>query len=184
MLACASLSIALAQQPQAQPSRLLPNILIKTPDAKGINLRKYRGKELILVLFSTECGDCVTTIGYLSKIQTDYGARGLQVIGVGVNRNAPYALEPWRQRYHPTFPMGFLDQEDMLKLVALPQSTVPYVPIVMFVDRAGTVRVQYTGDNPVLKDKQQEKALRAIADSLLKWQGQHVAAKAAVPAKQ
>src|SRR5579864_6903038 len=158
VLACASLSIALAQQPQAQPSRLLPNILIKTPDAKGINLRKYRGKELILVLFSTECGDCVTTIGYLSKIQTDYGARGLQVIGVGVNRNAPYALEPWRQRYHPTCPMGFLDQEDMLKLVALPQSTVPYVPIVMFVDRAGTVRVQYTGDNPVLKDKQQEKA--------------------------
>ncbi len=171
-----------AMQPQAQPSRKLPDIPIKTPDAKGINLRKYRGKELILVLFSTQCEDCVTTIGYMSQIQNDYGPKGLQVIGVGVNQNAPYELSPWAQRYKPSFPMGFLDQDSMLKLAALPKDARPFVPIVIFVDSTGTVRTQYAGDSPIFKDKSQGQALRAIADSLLKWQAQHVASsKAAAP---
>lgn len=177
-LALALLPAMRAQQPQAQPSRRLPNIAIRTVDGKGINLRKYRGKELILVLFSTQCGDCVTTIGYLSQLQNDYGARGLQVIGVGVNKNAPYEITPWAQRYRPTFPMGFLDQESMLKLVAVPKDSVPYVPIVIFVDSAGTVRVQYMGDSPIFKSGQ-DKTLRAVADSLLKWQAQRAAAEKA-----
>jgi hypothetical protein len=51
----------------------------------------------------------------------------------------------------------------------------------MFVDSAGTVRVQYFGNDPVFKS-QQEKAFRAIADSLLKWQAARAAsAKAAEP---
>jgi len=189
LLVCSAASIAVAQQPpkqpvqamqpQAQPSRPLADVAVKTPDAKGINFKKYRGKELVIVLFSTQCEDCVTTVGYLSQLQKDDGPRGLQVIGVGVNKNAPYELGPWMQRYRPGFPMGFLDQDSMLKLVALPKDTVPYVPIVMFVDSGGTVRAQYTGDSPLFKDKSQGPALRAIAEGLLKFQAQHASAKAA-----
>jgi hypothetical protein len=165
--------------PQAQPSRRLPNVLIRTPDAKGINLSKYHGKELIIVLFSTECDDCVRTIAIADRIQKDFGARGLQVIGVGVNEGAPYSVAGWAQRYRPSFPIGFLDKEGLIKIAAVPKDMRPFVPIIMFVDSAGTVRVQYYGDSPVFKD-QQEKAFRAIADSLLKWQAQHAAqAKAA-----
>jgi hypothetical protein len=165
--------------PQAQPSRRLPNVPIRTPDAKGINLSKYHGKELIIVLFSTECDDCVKTIAIADKIQRDFGARGLQVIGVGVNETAPYTVASWAQRYRPSFPIGFLDTPGLIKIAAVPKDTRPFVPIIMFVDSAGTVRVQYYGDSPIFKD-QQEKAFRAIADSLLKWQAQRAAqAKAA-----
>jgi peroxiredoxin len=161
--------------PQAQPSRTLPMVPIRTPDTKGINLAKYRGKELIIVLFSTECEDCLRTVGYLTKIQQDYGARGLQVIGVGINNNAPYTVASWAQRYKIPFPLGYLDQAGAMKLAAIKKDERPFVPIVMFVDSALTVRVQYFGDSPLFKDASQEKALRAIADSLLKWQAQHAA---------
>jgi peroxiredoxin len=167
--------------PQAQPSRLLPNVPIKTADTKGINLRKYRGKEIILLLFSTECEDCINTAGYLNKIQQDFGSRGLQVVGVAINENAPYTVTPWAQRYKLAFPVGFLDQEATMKLANFKKDDHPFVPIIMFVDSAGTVRVQYFGNDPVFKS-QQEKAFRAIADSLLKWQAARAAsAKAAEP---
>jgi thiol-disulfide isomerase/thioredoxin len=180
VLASGNAQKVVAQQPQAQPSRVLPDVLIKTTDAKGINLRKYRGKELILVLFSTsECPDCLRTVGIMNKIQQDYGARGLQVIGAGVNRNAPFMLASWVQRFRPGFPVGFLDQDPMLKLTAINKGVVPVVPMVLFVDAIGTVRVQYLGDSPVLKSGEQEKALSAIAKSLLDWNAAHYGPKAA-----
>jgi len=168
--------------PQAQPSRPLPNVLIKTTDAKGINLRRFRGKEVILVLFSTECEGCLVTMGYMNKIQQDLGPRGLQVIGVGINENAPYTVAPWAQRYKMTFPVGFLDQESVIKIANMKKDDRAIVPIIMFIDSTSVVRVQYFGDNPLMKDKQQERALRAIADSLLKWQVEHVAAEKAAAA--
>jgi len=166
--------------PQAQPSRPLPDIPIKTIDAKGINLRKFRGKELIIVVFSTQCEDCIATVGILAKIQKDFGPRGLQVIGIAGNENAAYTVGPFAERYKPGFPLGFLNQDSVIKLTNIKKDDHPFVPIVMFVDSTGTVRVQYFGDSQLFKDQQQEKALRAIADSLLKWQVQHTAnAKAA-----
>jgi thiol-disulfide isomerase/thioredoxin len=190
LIAASSYKAASAQRgtvspgPQAQPSRRLPNVQIKTPDAKGINLSKYRGKEIIIVLFSTECEDCLRTIAIVDKIQKDYGPRGLQVIGAAVNEGAPYSVAGWVQRYRPTFPIGFLDTPGLIKLAAVPKDTRPFVPIIMFVDSTGTVRVQYYGDSPVFKE-QQEKAIRAIAGSLLNFQAQQAAkAKAAAKAAE
>jgi thiol-disulfide isomerase/thioredoxin len=164
------------QQPQAQPSRRLPLVPIKTPDTKGISLTKYRGKELIIVLFSTECEDCIRTIKILDKIQQDFGTKGLQVVGAAINNNGPYTVGIWTDRHKPAFPVGYLDQAGAIKLAAIKPDDRPFVPIVMFVDSALTVRVQYFGDSPLFKDASQEKALRAIADSLLKWQAVHAAA--------
>jgi thiol-disulfide isomerase/thioredoxin len=168
--------------PQAQPSRKLPVVQIRTPDTKGINLAKYRGKELVIVVFSTECEDCLKTVGFLNKIQQDFGPRGVQVVGAAANQNAPYTVGSWAQRFKVGFPVGYVDQANLIKLLALKPDDRPVVPAVLFVDSALTVRVQYFGDSPLFKDASQEKALRAIADSLLKWQAQHAEApKPAAP---
>ena len=161
---------------QSGPAHPLQYIPIKTTDAKGIDLRRYRGKELMLVVFSTQCDDCIATLGVLSKIQKDHGPRGLQVIGIAGNENAAYTVGPIADRYQLAFPLGFLDQDAIIKLTDIKKDDHPFVPIVMFVDSTGIVRVQYFGNDPVMK--QQEKALRAIAESLLKWQAQHAAAVA------
>jgi peroxiredoxin len=170
--------VAYAQSPPAHPLQYIP---IKTPDAKGINLRKYRGKELILVVFSTQCDECIATLGVLSKIQKDLGPRGLQVIGIAGNENAAYTVGPIADRYKFGFPLGFLTQDAVIKLTNIKKDDHPFVPIVMFVDSTGVVRVQYFGNDPAMK--QQDKVLRAVADSLLKWQVQHAAAAKAAAAK-
>jgi peroxiredoxin len=171
--------VAYAQSPPAHP---LPYVPVKTTDAKGINLHKFLGKELIIVVFSTQCDECITTLGVLSRIQKDLGPRGLQVIGIAGNENAAYTVGPIADRYKFGFPLGFLNQDQVIKLTNIKKDDHPFVPIVMFVDAIGTVRVQYFGNDPVFKN-QQEKALRAIADSLLKWQASRAAPKAAAAPK-
>ena len=151
----------------AATPRPLADVPIPTPDQKKINLKQYRGKVVVLVLFSTTCGDCVQTVALMSKIQTEMGPRGLQVVGAAFDENAAYTVEGFGQRYRPSFPLGFLDQASAIKIADIPKDMRPFVPIMMFIDRLGTVRVQYYGNDPVFK--QQDKAFHAIVDSLLKF---------------
>ena len=148
------------------PAHPLTYVPVKTADAKGINLHKYAGKEMVLFLFSTECEDCLKTLTVMNKIQQEHGTQQLQVIGIGINNNAPYQITDWAKRFKVTFPVGFLDQAATIKLASLKPDDRPFVPIVMFVDAKGTVRVQYFGNSPVFKD--QDKAFPAIAGGLLR----------------
>ena len=177
--ALAALIFSVNAYSQLQPARPMVYVpSVKTTDAKGINLHKFLGKELIIVVFSTRCDECIATLGLLGKIQKDFGPRGLQVIGIAGNENAAYTVGPLGDRYKFGFPLGFLNQDAVIKLTNIKKDDHPFVPIVMFVDSARrTVRVQYFGNDPVFKN-QQEKPLRAVADSLLKWQAELVPAPA------
>jgi len=151
----------------AATPRILADVPIPTFDQKKINLKQYRGKVVVLMLFSTTCGDCIQSLDLMSKIQKDLGPRGLQVIGAAFDENASYAIEGYVQRYRPNFPVGFLDQAGAIKIADIPKDMRPFVPIVMFIDRTGTVRAQYYGNDAVFK--QEDKAFRAIAESLLRF---------------
>jgi peroxiredoxin len=167
MLRRLAILLCLAAACHAKEPRPAADIPIPTSDQKKIRLKQYRGKVVILVLISTTCDDCIKTLAILNKMQKDFGPRGLQMIGAAINDNAAYSIGPFVQRYRPSFPMGSLGREDAIKMADIPPNTRPFVPVVLFIDRQGTVRLQYYGNDPVLKE--QEKALRAIADSLLKF---------------
>lgn len=174
-----AISAAGAVYGQTVPAHPLAYVQVKTADSKGINLHKYSGKEMILFLFSTECEDCLKTLTVMNKIQQEHGAQKLQVIGIGINNNAPYQVTSWVQRFKPAFPVGFIDQDATIKLAAMKPDDRAFVPIVIFVDGTGTVRVQYAGNNPVFKD--QATALPAIAGGLLRTANKLAPAPKAAP---
>jgi len=152
--------------------RPLADVPIRTPDLKGISIKQYRGKVVLLVLISTTCGDCAESVPIFNKLQTDFGPRGFQVIGAAFDDNAANQILAFAARYRPNFPLGFLDQGAAIKLADIPPGMRPFVPIAMFIDRTGVVQQQFYGDSPVFK--QEEKAFRAMVDSLLKF---HASAK-------
>jgi peroxiredoxin len=159
--------VCLVYAAQAATPRPLADVPIPTPDFKKISVKQYRGKVVLLVLLSTSCGDCVASVPILNKIQTDFGPRGLQVIGAAFDDNAANLVQAFAARYRPNFPMGFLDQPSAIKIADIPPGMRPFVPIVMFIDRTGVVQQQFYGDSPIFK--QEEKTLRAMVDSLLKF---------------
>lgn len=153
-------SIAFAKTP-----RPLANIIIQTPDRKGIDIRKYRGKVVLLVLFATSCDECVGVVNLMGKLQRDYAARGFQAIGAAVDDNAAYLITPFIQRYRPTIPVGFLEKAALIKIADIPEGQRPFVPILIFIDHKGTARFQYYGNDPFLKDV--DKGTRAIVTGLM-----------------
>jgi peroxiredoxin len=156
--------------------RPLADIPIPMPDGKKIVLKKYRGKVVALAMILTTCSDCSKTVSILDKMQTDFGSRGFQAIAVALDDEAASTkMALFAQRYRPTFPVGWLDAETARKLGDMPASMHPMVPVILFIDGAGTVRLQYYGNDPVFKE--QEKAFRAIVDSLLKKNAADQAAK-------
>jgi peroxiredoxin len=179
MLRRITLFLCLLTTVEAAVPRPLANVPIQTPDLKKINLRQYRGKVLALIFFSTTCEPCTKTINVFDRLQKELGPRGFQTIAAAVNSNASYLVTPYTQRYRPSFPIGFLEEDATMKLADFDRDTHPFVPIVMFVDRQGTVRVQYFGKDPVFKDA--EKSFRGIVESLLKIPAQ--AKKSAVSNK-
>lgn len=162
---------------QTAPAHPLAYVPIKTADAKGINLHKYAGKVMILFLFSTECEGCLKTLTVMNRIQQEQGPQKLQVIGIAINNNAPYQVTDWAKRFKATFPVGFLDQDATIKLAAMKPDDRAIVPIVIFVDGSGVVRVQYAGNSPVFND--QTNAFPTIAAGLVRTAGKAAPAKAA-----
>jgi hypothetical protein len=103
-----------------------------------------------------------------NRLQTEFGPRGFQVVAAAFDDDAAYQVTSFAARYKPNFPLGFIDQPAAIKIADIPAGMRPFVPIAMFIDRNGVVQQQFYGDNPVFK--QEEKAFRAMTDSLLKFQ--------------
>ncbi len=55
------------------------------PGGKSVNLERYRGRVLVVNFWATWCPPCVEEMPELSTIAREYAARGVEVLGIGVD---------------------------------------------------------------------------------------------------
>lgn len=151
---------------QAREPRLVSDIPIPLPDGKKINLRQYKGKVVVLAIFSTMCPDCIENMQMLNRVEKDLGPQGFQAIGAAGDNDAQYQIGPFVQRYKITFPVGYLNKDQMIAIGDMEKDRRPVAPIFLFIDKKSIVRNQFYGDSPVLKTG--EKATRALVANLLR----------------
>jgi len=150
----------------APATRPLPDVAIPTTTHNVINLKRYRGKVLVVALVSTTCKQCLDTVQILEKLQRELGPKGFQAVAAAFEPNAQYLVSPMINRYRLSYPVGYLDRIGAFKLAALPDGSRPFVPILIFVDIKGLVRLQLFGDDGMLKNE--ESAVRLIVNNYLK----------------
>lgn len=169
----------------AKTPRPLASVPIHTTDPKkNIDLKKYRGKILMVILFLTDCPECVNMLNFAGKLENEFGPRGFQVIGAAVDEKAPYLIGPFTQRYKPNFPIGYLNKQDeIVHLLDYAPDASPAAPILFFVDHVSTVRFQYTGRDTAVFGANNDN-LRLIVANLLRQRDEHKEANRVVtPAK-
>ncbi len=167
LLRYVSLLFCLCLALDAKTPRPLARVPILTPDLRNtIDLAKLRGHTVVLMIFSTECSDCIKTIDIMNRLQRDFASQGLRVVGAAGDDRAKFLLGPFVSRYRPSFPIGYLDKAGIIKLADVPKDIRPHVPIVLFIDKWGMVREQYYGDDPIFKDA--EKSLHALTMGMLR----------------
>jgi cytochrome oxidase Cu insertion factor (SCO1/SenC/PrrC family) len=163
LLCLASIGLA------ANIPRPSPDFAIGLNDGTQLHLSQYQGKVVVVAFILTYCPHCQLTAQILSKLQKEYGPRGLQVVASAVDPMASMKVPDFIKQFQPGFPVGFNDHTAAVDYLQHPVMFRLLMPQVAFIDRKGNIRAQYGGDDEKFFDKaEQEKNIREVIEPLLK----------------
>ncbi|MDQ6705159.1 MAG: TlpA family protein disulfide reductase [Acidobacteriota bacterium] len=149
-----------------QIPRPSPDFTVLMNGGPPIEISQYKGKAIALIFLLTTCPHCQKTVGILSKLQTEYGAKGFQVVGCAIQDMASLFVPDFVKKFQPAFPVGFSERGAVLTYLEHPVMLQLLMPQVVFIDRGFTIQAQYSGDNAIFTDDQESK-LRAVIEPLL-----------------
>ena len=163
--AAALVSVLLFSAPAAVLPRPAPDFTISLTSGKTLSLSQYKGLPVVLAFILTYCSHCQMTVGILSKLQNEYGPRGLQVLASAIEPNAKAAVPMFIRNFSPPFPVGY-NTHDSAGAFIQPTGKLPQMPMLAFIDRQGVIRAQAEGEEPFFNDL--ERNLRKEIDALFR----------------
>lgn len=162
-----ALAISAAIARAAEVPRPSPDYAVSMIGGQQIQLSQYKGKVRVLAFILTTCPHCQKTVGILSTMQKEYGPQGFQVLASAIEDMAAMNVPDFIKRFQPAFPVGFSRRADVEAYLQHPSIFRMLMPQVVFIDREGTIRAQYAGDDKFFADDQ-EKHVRDQIEALLK----------------
>lgn len=115
-------------------SGIAPDFALETLDGKNLRLSDLRGKAVLLNFWATWCGPCKIETPWLVELQKQYGAQGLQVIGVAMDDSGKEDIAKFAQDMGVNYPV-LLGKE----AVGDEYGGVPALPESFFIGRDGKI---------------------------------------------
>ncbi|MDB5987068.1 MAG: TlpA family protein disulfide reductase [Nevskia sp.] len=133
-------------QPDDIAGKPLPaGIQMNDLDGKPHKLDDYRGKLLLINFWATWCGPCLHEIPELVKLQTQYGARGLQIVGPAVDD--PDAVRAMLGTLGINYPVLVTTApEDMIKTMEQLDNPVGGLPFSLLIGADGVIIKRQIGE--------------------------------------
>lgn len=151
----------------ADVPRPSPDFAVMLNGGQQMPLSQYKGKVCVLAFILTTCPHCQKTVGFLSTMQKEYGPRGFQAMASAIDDMGAMNVPDFIKRFQPPFPVGFNKQDDAEVYLHHPAMLRLLMPQMVFIDRQGSIRAQYGGDDKFFADDQ-EKHIRDQIEALLK----------------
>lgn len=144
---------------QSQPADATALLALSLPDASGReqSIGQWRGKVVIVNFWATWCAPCREEMPEFMRAQTEFGARGVQFVGIAVDQAdkvSHFAKELGLN--YPTLVGGF----GAVELSKTLGNNFAALPFTIIIDRQG--RIAHTQLGPMKPDK-----LRSIVTNLL-----------------
>jgi thiol-disulfide isomerase/thioredoxin len=141
VLAALSLSASLGAAQEDRPGTApAPAITpAAAPDTTGFDPARHAGRVVYLDFWASWCSPCKLSFPWMQEIADTYGARGLEVIAVNLDKKRA-AADEFLRGMDPRFAVVF-DPEG--KLAARYQ--LQGMPTAILFDRSGTVRATHIG---------------------------------------
>lgn len=134
------------------------------PSGKHTLLSSLKGKVVVVQGLLVTCPHCQAFSQLLSKMQTEYGPRGLQAMGIAYDVDAATA-QNYVTTYHVNFPVGYAPEDTMISFLGFSLVDRFNVPQIMIIDRKGMIQTQTAPMSDGLL--QQEANLRTWIEKLL-----------------
>jgi len=158
-----SLAVLAPAAPLPRPS---PDFTIHLMPSGEVSPTQYQGKVVVLAFILTTCSHCQHSTQMLTGLQREYGPRGLQVMAAAFNEMAHMLVPDFIKQFEPAFPVGYSNRQEVQAYLDHSPQLQLFVPALVFIDRKGMIRHQYTGDDPFFQN--QEKNVRDTIEQLLK----------------
>jgi peroxiredoxin len=117
-----------------------PDFTLKDLKGQEISLSNYSGKVVFLNFWATWCGPCKAEIPDLVEAYKQYKDKGMQIIGISVDRISPKAVLRFAERYKINYPVVM--NTDKIQKDYEPG---PYIPTTIIVDQEGKIRHRHIG---------------------------------------
>jgi cytochrome c biogenesis protein CcmG/thiol:disulfide interchange protein DsbE len=143
-LALATPMLAAASLAHHSALRMAPDFTRTDLEGKSLNLRKYRGKVVLLNFWATWCGPCLIEIPTFTAWQNTYRTAGLQVVGISMDDDAA-PVKRMYQKDRLNYPVAMGDAE-LGELFG----GVLGLPLTYLIDPDGRIVGRYQGE-PDLK---------------------------------
>jgi thiol-disulfide isomerase/thioredoxin len=111
--------------------------------APSIDLAQFRGRVVYLDFWASWCAPCRQSFPWMQAMQDAYGAQGLTVVAVNVDRSRTEA-ERFLADFHPTFDVRFDPGGELAS-----RFKIRGMPAAVIIDRRGAPRYAHTGFRPV-----------------------------------
>lgn len=147
--------------------RKAPELSFSIPGQGQKQLSDYRGKVVALEFIFTTCPHCQAASKLMTKLQEEYGSRGLQVIDVAINPNADLLVENFARDFQVSFPVGWATAQQMQTFMGFGNDRY-VVPQLVLIDRKGFIHYQtpaLSGDDWI--KLMSEQAIRQHIEELL-----------------
>jgi len=180
LLVVAAVTLSAAKLPRPMADVVMETLNVQ----QRLHLIDTRGKIRVVLLVSVGCDHCERVIPVFSKVEREYRDKGVQFLGAAVNIENVKQLSPLLAKTKPSFLIGQLPPEQVMRLADFTKEERPFVPMVLFVDKNNYVQYQYNGDGEFFKDpqgrsgvlkakgrsdeEQTEARLRAVLNAMLK----------------
>lgn len=139
----------------AESAPAAPQLALTDAGGRGVDLREFRGRVVLVNLWAAWCGPCRAEIPRLNRLEADFGPAGLTVLGINVENPSPVELGRLARGLGISYTVA--RPEGALRGALRPAGPIPQT---WWIDRAGRVRASYVGLVP-------EAALRQACELLL-----------------
>jgi peroxiredoxin len=135
----AALTMAQAAE-QAQVSAPAPDFTLSTLEGKQISLSSLRGKVVFVNFWSIWCNPCRLEMPMMDSLYKRYKERGLDVIGVNIDRDSVASIEDFVKKHNLSFPV-LLDRERKVMKVY----RAHFLPTTVILSRGGIIMEKVVG---------------------------------------
>jgi thiol-disulfide isomerase/thioredoxin len=156
LLLCLGVGVSTAQSPLATTLLLhkeAPEFVRIDLENRKLDLRAFRGKVVLLDFWATWCASCELEMPRFVAWQSQYGPRGLQIIGISMDDDPALARKLYK-KMKLNYPVEMGDE----KLGRL-YGGVLGLPLTFLIDAQGKVQAQFRGETDLKLIEEQFKPL-------------------------
>ncbi len=123
-----------------------PDFTLPSVNGKKITLSDYRGKVVIIDFWATWCPPCRRGIPYLISLKSEYGSKGLEIIGISldaITRGTQAQVIPFIKNYGINYPIVTGNMDIVQRF-----GGIRSIPTTFIVSKDGKILARYTGLAP------------------------------------